>query len=517
MTVLRSVNETGAAASSWTAAQSTTISRARLAHGIALDTVWLLIPGLVCLVLLDLATIPPNDFWWHLRTGQIISQAHVIPNVDLFSFSQPGMPWTNQSWLMELFYYLVYQAGGLPLILLTHALTVTTGYVCLQAACLRVAPGQARAAALAVMAAALLGLVDWTVRPQSISFAAFGALVFILETDRRRSGRIIWLLPVLFGIWINAHGGFIFGLGLLGIYLLSRVGTDLLAQQSLTAATYRSLAAAGLTVLVLALNPGGPLGLIHYIFGFLASNATQNMNAEFMPLSLRETDGQLFAAFVILLLVLLHVRRRRLPACYVIIGLVFGAAALYSRRVLPWFGMAMAPALAWALAVPSAGIRGAAARRPGKLVLNYMLLGLLGLGLLASLPWFRAALPLPPDRRSYLMPHTTPVAATPRLCRLGSRARVFAEIGYASYLTWACPAVPIFMDTRFELYPSEMWQDYVMIGAGQFGWEKKLAGYGINAILAAKAQQSSLVAAVRSSPSWRTVYEDADTLLVVHE
>jgi hypothetical protein len=298
---------------------------------------------------------------------------------------------------------------------------------------------------------------------------------------------------------------------------LSRIGTDLLAQQTLTAATRRTLIAACLVAPVLALNPGGPLGLTRYVFGFLQSNATQNMNAEFLPLSLRDTDGQLFAAFVILLLVLLHVRRRRLPAFYVITGLAFGAAALYSRRVLPWFGMAMAPALAWALALPSSSVRTASMRRSNKPVLNYVLVGLLLLGLLVSLPWFRGSLPLPPERRSYVTPHTTPVEATPRLCRLGHGMRVFTEIGYASYLTWACPTVPIFMDTRFELYPSEMWQDYVMIGAAQFGWDKKLASYGINTLLVAKAQQSALIAAVRASTSWRTIYEDADTFLAVHQ
>src|SRR5690242_6825835 len=77
---------------------------------LTLDTIWLLLPPVVLLIILNLQTITPNDFWWHLRTGQIIVDTRTLPNIDLFTFSRSGVTWTNQSWLTEIIFYLLYRA-----------------------------------------------------------------------------------------------------------------------------------------------------------------------------------------------------------------------------------------------------------------------------------------------------------------------------------------------------------------------------------------------------------------------
>ena len=75
----------------------------RVARGyLTLDDVWLLAPVLGMMAWLASAPVGPEDFWWHLRTGQIIAQTGQIPNTDLFTFSRAGLPWTNQAWLAQL-------------------------------------------------------------------------------------------------------------------------------------------------------------------------------------------------------------------------------------------------------------------------------------------------------------------------------------------------------------------------------------------------------------------------------
>jgi len=189
-----------------------------------LSDVWLLLPPLGLLIVLNFTLIRPNDFWWHLRTGQIIFDTGVIPTTDLFSFTRAAQPWTNQGWLMQVILFLLYRAGGLPLIIFFHALTIVGGYVLVEAACLR--SRSQRAAALATLAAAAIGVANWNVRPQSVSFLFFGLLLFVLERHRTRGGKSIWVLPGLFALWVNLHGGFIFGMGLLGIYGLALVRTS---------------------------------------------------------------------------------------------------------------------------------------------------------------------------------------------------------------------------------------------------------------------------------------------------
>ena len=479
-----------------------------------LNDLWLFLPPLVLLIVLDLTLIRPNDFWWHLRTGQIIVETKSIPTTDLFSFTRAGLPWTNQSWLMQVLFYLLYQAGGLPLIIFWHALTISAGYMLVELACLRSNSGQARAAALAVIAAAAIGLANWNVRPQSASFLLFGALVFVLETHRVRGGRILWALPPLFVLWVNLHGGFVFGIGLLGIYVLAGWGKDWWTERSLRVETRRLLVVGVVSVLALSLNPAGPLGILHYVLGFFRNHTTQSLNIEFMPLNMRQADGAIFFSVVILLLLIAYARRVTVSPFRVVAMLVFGAYSLYSRRVAPWFGMAAAPAFAAVLTQRLGPARVGGVPGRGKPLFNYVLVGLLGLVVLTTLPWLRPYLPLSPARRAYVTTAETPVQATQVLCQHGDKARVFDDIAYGSYLIWACPTVPVFMDTRFELYPDEMWQDYLLIIRAQFGWEDALAKYGIDTIFVRKDQEQMLVAAAKASDEWQTVYENKHTIIL---
>ncbi|MCX6032331.1 MAG: hypothetical protein NT169_23930 [Chloroflexi bacterium] len=484
----------------------------RLARGqLTLDDLWLLLPPLALLIILDLYLIRPYDFWWHLRTGQLIVQTGAVPTVDLFTYTRAGMPWTNQSWLTQVVFYLLYRAGNLPLVIFWHALTIAAGYVLIELACLINSRGQTRPAAIA--AAAALSVFNWNIRPQTTSFLLFGLLVFILETHRTRRTRLIWLTPAVFAVWVNVHGGFVFGLGLLGLYVAAEVSQEWRAHRKPERETARLAAVLVLSILALSINPAGPLGMIQYVVGFLSSGATQNNNLEFQPLSIRTVDGVIFVAVTAIFLLIVYLRRLPLPPYQVAALLGFGLWSLYSRRVEPWFGMAVAPAFALALTPKQAAEPLARASRPNKPRLNYLVLGLLALLVCGSLPWLRPSLPLPADRRTWVFAKETPVRATEVLCQLGDTVRVFSDMGYSSYISWACPSTPVFMDTRFELYPAQMWKEYLSVSTGRYDWETILAKYGVNLVFANKVEEPTLIAAIKASADWQNIYEDADSVI----
>jgi hypothetical protein len=487
----------------------------RLARGqLTLEDVWLLLPPLALLVILDLYLIRPNDFWWHLRTGQLIVQTGAVPTVDLFTYTRAGMPWTNQSWLTQVVFYLLYRVGSLPLVIFWHALTITAGYVFIELACLINSQGQARPAAVATAAAAALSVLNWNIRPQTTSFLLFGLLVLILETYRKRRTRLIWIVPVLFAVWVNLHGGFVFGLGLLGIYVAVEAIQDWAAYGKLSRETACLVAVLLLSVLALSINPAGALGMIQYVVGFLGSRATQNNNLEFQPFSIRTAEGVVFVAVTAIFLLIVYLRRLTLPPYLVAALLGFGVWSLYSRRVEPWFGMAAAPAFALALTPRAESAPPPPAVRRNKPLLNTLVLGLLAILVCGSLPWLRPGLPVPADRRTWVFAKETPIRATEVLCRLGDTVRVFSDIGYSSYISWACPSIPVFMDTRFELYPAQMWEECLSISTGRYDWEATLAKYGVNVIFANKVREPMLIAAIRASGNWQNVYEDADSVIV---
>ena len=45
----------------------------------------------------DLARPTDIDFWWHLRTGQLIAESGQVPRADPFSFTAAGRTWRSNA------------------------------------------------------------------------------------------------------------------------------------------------------------------------------------------------------------------------------------------------------------------------------------------------------------------------------------------------------------------------------------------------------------------------------------
>jgi hypothetical protein len=503
----------------------------RIGRWFTLDLVWWLVVPLLLLSVLNRQVVGPHDFWWHLRTGQIIWSEQQIPLVDRFTFTQAGEVWVNQAWLMQIAFYALYQWGGLPLILFASALTICAGYSLLLWAVSQRAG--IRIGVLATLAGVVLGYANWMVRPQIISFLCFGLLVWLIEAHRQGRRSLLWWAIPLFAVWVNSHGGFVFGLALLALYILGRIGGALWAglrtrvsplqpgglnsgwfqtERSIKKSEIAPLVIIGsLVCAALALNPQGPWGIVDYVLGFVQSQATTQYNLEFQPLSIRQLDGLLFfVASGLLVVGLVAIGRSgfRLSIDQILQLMLFGLLALLARRNLPWFGFIMTPILG---AVLQAWWRRPPTRACGKPMLNGLLIGGMSLWLLISLPWGRPF--FFPVANAWVTP-ATPVAAVDFLCaEAPAGARVYQELGFSSYQIWACPRLPVFMDTRIELYPLDQWLVYLAIGQARFDWEQLLAQEQITHLMVNPATHRQLLRAVEASAHWRQLYQDANTVI----
>ena len=59
-----------------------------------------------------LSKIADLDFWWHLKTGQLIVQQHEIPRQDVYSYTAAGREYVDHEWLFQVAQYLVFDAFG---------------------------------------------------------------------------------------------------------------------------------------------------------------------------------------------------------------------------------------------------------------------------------------------------------------------------------------------------------------------------------------------------------------------
>lgn len=444
--------------------------------------------------------IKPNDFWWHLRAGQYIWAHRSVPAVDLFSFTQTGQPWTYQAWLAEVLWYTIYSWGGAPGVLLVHAALISLSYWLVCWGLER--KYSVRVAALSALAAAAMGVANWGVRPQTFSFPLFALTLVSLEQSRGRPQPPWWLLPVVV-LWANLHGAVIFGLAAVFLYALPPLLRGL-REPSRRLGALRWLLFAAAAGLATGITPYGPLGMARYYMGFLRSPVTLQANVEFMPLTLRDWDGSLFFGAVLVYFSLLLKNGRRPAAEHALGLLVFGLGTLWSHRTISWFGFVYAAALAEQLANLPFFRR---ALSPGKPALNAALLVALLIFAASRLPWLRGL--WPPLTPKYLLVPNTPVDAVAYLCQTAQNgARVYQEQAFGSYQIWACPRLPVFIDTRIELYPLDQWRDYFAIAEGRFDWEAIARRYRLTHLLLDRNEQRHAVRAAEASPCWEKVYED---------
>ncbi len=472
---------------------------------LTLRNFWLWLMPFALFLRLSLSTIDPSDFWWHVRIGQLILQNHTIPTVDLFTYTQPGMPWINQAWLMQVALAWLTQWGDVPLVIFVHAVIITTGYTLILRVC--AARYGVRISVWASVIGTFVGIQTWAVRPQSVSFLAFGVLIVLIEAHRHGYRRSLWWAAPLFVLWVNAHGVFVFGLAALGLYVVGTVWDALWTRQWQTRRNeLLELCAQGLlAVAVLAINPQGPLGIAGYVIGFFQSKATVQYNQEFSSLTIRNGDGIAFALAILVLMVARLNSVARLTTAQTLTLLAFAAMTLLSRRSAAWFGMVQIPILAtllrgwWRqpLALPSG--------KPHWAALIFALMLLCSIGLL---PWWRLFL-LEHFEVRPLLSMTTPVEATKFLCdEFDPGTRGYQAIAFASYIEAACPDLPVFVDTRFELFPTEQWDEYIDLHVGRFSWSTITSHYGMEYIFASLEDQPHLVDAVAANSDWEEIYRD---------
>ena len=508
--------------------QTQTVRRSRRSarFTLTLDHVWLAAALLLIALRPLLTPIPPHDFWWHMATGRAIVAQGAIPTVDSFSYTRAGMPFYNQGWLAQLLMYGLNQLGGIALILMVQALVIALAYGLLLRLCV-LRTGQLRlSVGLLLLTTLPLSFDNWNVRPQSYAFPLFVAFLTILTEYRLGRRNRLWLLPPLMVLWVNIHGTFVLGLGLIALTFLgeaakalgrttnNRQRTDqerpdsqssvLSPQPSVLGSLLLWGAATGLATLI---NPRG-LGVLSYVRNLLGSNAVTALVTEWAPPTIRDASGMIFFLFVIGCGVVLIYARRRPDLTDLLLFGAFLWLALGAVRNVVWFGFVATPLVAaqaaTLLPAPVPGRRAA-----GSPMLNAILIGMLGLLLLIGLPWVKPAL-LPPSVGALLM-DDTPVAAVDAMREQPTRPlHLFHAMSYGSYLIWAAPEQKVFIDPRIELYPYDQWRDYINLGQAN-NVAELLHKYDIDGLLLSKSEQGPLLKAVRADPAWVVRYEDEHT------
>lgn len=464
------------------------------------DFLWLSLALLFLLPIAFFLSITPHDYWFYVRIGKDILESGAIPRVDTFSFTYPGRPIFYQPWLSAVIFWLTHATGGAAFTFLLRGICIAIAYGLIWGL-MREAGTETKLTTLLVILLGLSSSMNWSVRPQMFAYPLFVIMLRVLWHWQQGRAKWLWILPLATLLWANLHGSFVLALFLIGSALLFGAGDK--KQLTLWFA---------LCILATSINPRG-IFVWQFVSDMLTSPSDQLFATEWRPPVNAGWQMNIFFAWLLLLIPLAALSPRRLSLLEWIWFLGFGWLALSGLRYVIWFMFILAllsgPMLT-ELIKPFT--RDAVRTNHSNPRVNFLLGCILLAMPLMMLPglresWWKDSPPVYHEA-------TTPIAATKWLeAHPDLPGPLFSEYTFGSYLTFALPSRLLWIDNRFNAYPSEHWEKYQQIASAKSEWDDLLDRDSINLLMLSLVSQPHLVHSVEESEQWCKQYRDKTAVI----
>ncbi len=290
-----------------------------------------------------LALTPADpDLWGHVRFGQDILQSGHIIQKDPYSYLTGDQPWINHEWLAEVVFAALFTIGGSEALILfkigVGLLMVTLLYWNLGTQGLSAVKGGI--VLLASFSLLYFGLE--VLRPQIFTYLFLVCTLLLLDAADR--GELLWLfgIPPIFALWVNLHGGFLAGLGVLALWSVARTAISLHRSFREGWRARRSdmafLTATFAAVIATFANPFGTR-LVYFLFR--TATIPRPDIIEWQPIQIASRFGIIYLVLLVfaILILISTTRERRLGPLLVFFCLA--ALPLLASRHIPIFGLGL--------------------------------------------------------------------------------------------------------------------------------------------------------------------------------
>ncbi|MEH2531433.1 hypothetical protein V1277_002189 [Bradyrhizobium sp. AZCC 1588] len=447
------------------------------------------------LVLIGGWLLKDSDTYWQIAVGQWILDHHALPRVDIYSFTKTGEPWTSSSWLSQVLYAVSYSLAGWtgPVVLAATSIAVTFA---LFAHILGRRIPATYAVAVAI-AALVLSMGHFLARPHVLVLPIMLAWAYgLMSASERGQAPSPWLL-LLIALWANLHGGFVFGLVLVGAFALDALWNSDRAQQRSLALRW---AAFGIGALVACCATPYGWGSILAVRKILDLGELLHLIYEWKP-----ADFSKFGAFEMAILTLiagaLHGGVKLTPPR---IALVLGLLhmALSHVRNVEIFALLL-PIVVLAPVASQFALRPAWPARAGA-SMSVMAAVIV---LLSGWTWLLAV------NTTFAPPESQSPSAAVDALKAHSPKRVLNDLPFGGYLIWR--QIPVFVDGRAELYGEAF--DVAYYRAMQLKDVNQfldiLRTWDIDAVLL--TPHTPAVSLLDNISGWRRAYADENAVLHV--
>jgi hypothetical protein len=268
---------------------------------------------------------------------------------------------------------------------------------------------------------------------------------------------------------------------------------------------HRVLAVAFVTAVACCITPFGP-AVWAYAAGLGANADVTRRISEWQPTTLRDIQGALFYGSALLVAAFLARRGKVSPWAALLWLAVFFAIGAYAVRGIAWWPLAAVAAVV-TLYEPDPRSRTHADASRVFRIANAGIAVAIVLAAVAALPVWRPVDPgtgAPQGTLSFAPPGITAALAG----AAGPADRILNPQPWGSWLEFAVPQAKVAIDSRVELFPTEVWDDYVRITAGIEGWDTIVSRWGVT-IAVVTADNVGLRDRLVSA-GWTEIYADAD-------
>ena len=450
------------------------------------------------------------DVWWHLRTGQLIIQNHQVFHSDPYSFTRVGQPWINHEWLSQVAMYGAYRLAGWGGLIVGFAAIIAVSSLLVY---LR-SPGRPYVAGVFTLWGAVASAPILGVRPQMFSLLLASLFLLVLERSEKHPGMLWWTAPLTL-LWVNLHGGYFVGIGLMVAFLIGDALEVAFGSEdwTRTASHLPRLALALVACLaVVPLNPNG-VRMYWYPLETLRSRAMQTYVDEWFSPNFHQAKELPFLCMILATLLALTLSSRRLRARELLLLLATMWLALRSARHIPIFVLVVVPILSgatqsWLQEHSAAGSRGTSAlsRR-----------GMANAIILAALAVFTFARVRTVIRQqAQTEAQHFPAAAVSFMARDRPPGPILNDYNWGGYLIGKLyPEYRVFIDGRTDVYGDSFMDDFYATYHLTDGWKGPIQQWQIRTVIL--PPDAPLISALRSQADWKQIYADSQAVILTRE
>lgn len=465
-----------------------------------------------------------NDLWWHLRAGEEMLKIGKPLTYDLFSFTRLYQPWISHSWLSEILIYLLYSWKGY---------LALSGYV----ACLAVLSmvlvyiqmqGTAIFRSFWIILGSIVSSLMWSPRPQMISFVLMGGVSYLLFLYRHRGKNVLGLLPFIFILWSNLHGGYSLGLMLLGLTVVGEALNCVLIDAEARKSKWKNIGLLGtwliVSSLVVVINPHG---FNMWKIPFLTLEPSQRFIEEWASPDFHHLTQQSFLWLFFAIVVVLSFYRHRVDISDLLIFMWFAYQAFISRRFFTPFAIAVIPIASrygWVVwheltelikgTAPGKWItywnsKAIFSDSRGKRWINLILVAVIGM-----VGFLKLYLVTLPDYVETQIKQFFPVSAVQWLQSHPLEGNLLNEYDWGGFLIWNLRDYPVFIDGRMDLYGDGIINEWWQVIQAEDAWAGILDQWDIRFLL---IQPNRPVVPLLEENGWKMVFRDKISVIYVRE